>query len=80
MKQADHIVRLLGGDRRASEILAVPRNTVRSWQGTGFIPAQRHDDVIEAAARVGIRITPNDFFPGRAIPPARNRRVSAAAG
>jgi hypothetical protein len=63
MTQAEHIIHLLGGVRRASEIVGAPLTTVAAWRDSGFIPARRQAGVIEAAGRVGIRVTPEDFFP-----------------
>lgn len=82
MKQADRIIELLGGARQASEILAAPVNTVRSWQTSGFIPAHRQDDVIECADKAGIKITPWDFFPGRrpAAPVRQERSRRSSRG
>lgn len=63
MTQAEHIISLLGGIRRAAEIVGAPPTTVQSWRDSGYVPAKRQQKVREAAQGVGITIKPEDFFP-----------------
>lgn len=46
--------------------LGRPVSTVHSWKGRGSIPDENKPDVLKAAQRLGLDITPGDFFP---LPP-----------
>ena len=35
---------------------------VQGWNDRGFIPARRQQEVLDAARRLGIDLTPADFF------------------
>lgn len=37
-------------------------STVQGWKATGFIPARRQSHVLETAQRLGLNVTPSDFF------------------
>ena len=63
MTYVDHIVRAFGGVRRMAAELGRPVSTVHSWKGRGSIPDENKPDVLKAAQRLGLDITPGDFFP-----------------
>lgn len=69
MSQAESIINLLGGVRKASEIVGAPLTTVQSWRDGGYIPARRQAGLMAAARKAGIEIKPDDFF--LTVPPLK---------
>lgn len=65
------IVDRFGGTRAMARAGGWPASTVQSWKRTGRIPALRQPEVLRAARREGIKLTPADFFPvvGEGSPP-----------
>ena len=62
MTPAEHVISKLGGTRKAAAIIGVPPSTVQSWKESGFVPARRQRDVLDAAARVQIKLRAEDFI------------------
>ena len=56
------IVRLFGGTRAMARAGGWPSSTVQSWKTSGRIPARRQAAVLAAAARLGLALSPADFF------------------
>jgi len=62
MKHANRIIQKLGGTRPAARALCRPYSTVQSWVKAGFIPAKHQQLVLDTAQKMGIGLTPADFF------------------
>jgi hypothetical protein len=77
MTQTQRIIAKFGGLAQLSRAIdpAMPLSVVQGWKDRGFVPARRQQDVLDAARRLGIDLTPNDFFaptpPAEAADPAR---------
>ena len=62
--QARRIIEKFGGITalaRALDKQTLP-SVVQGWNDRGFIPARRQQEVLDAARRLGIDLTPADFF------------------
>ncbi len=62
MTQARSIIALFGGTRPMAATMGLPPSTVQGWKRGGYIPAQRQEQVLAAARRLGLHLTPADFF------------------
>lgn len=61
--QAQRIVAKFGGLTRLARALNHKHpTTVQGWLERGFVPAQRQQEVLDAAASAGIDLAPADFF------------------
>jgi ADP-dependent NAD(P)H-hydrate dehydratase / NAD(P)H-hydrate epimerase len=56
------IIARFGGVRALARLLDLPSTTVQGWFERGVIPARRQTDLLTAAARAEIGLTPQDFF------------------
>jgi len=62
MNIAKQIIIKFGGPRKLAALLNSPPTTIYSWADRGFVPARRQLEVLRAAARAGVDLTPADFF------------------
>lgn len=62
MSYSRKIIQKFGGINPMARILDIPPSTVQGWKERGVIPARRQVEVIEAARREGIAVSPADFF------------------
>ena len=63
MKPSERIVDLFGGIHAMARSLGHKYpSTVQGWRERGYIPARRMDEVLRAAVRMGIDLTPADFL------------------
>lgn len=62
MSIAQTIIDKFGGVRPCAAALGKAPTTVQSWKDSGHIPAKHQASVLEAAKRVGIDLSPADFF------------------
>ena len=62
MTYAQKIIQKFGGVRPMAHALKAPPSTIQSWGETGYIPARRHREVIDAGVIAGVPIGPADFF------------------
>lgn len=63
--QASRIIRILGGTRAAARLLGEAPSTVQGWKSSGWIPADRHDRILDVAKAEGLPIAPATFFAER---------------
>jgi hypothetical protein len=77
MAYPDRIIEKFGGTRPMAGILGIPASTVNSWKDSGVIPAKRHRDVLDAAHKNGIPLSPLDFFETYAEPAERPAAFTA---
>lgn len=64
------------GIRPMAAKLGVPPSTVKSWHANRHIPAWRHAAILEAAARLGIDLAPEDLELGSAGPNASDQAAA----
>ena len=63
MTQAERIIERFGGLSALARAMGHKHvTTVQGWKERGYIPARQQDDVLEAAQREKIDLTPADFF------------------
>ena len=63
MTQAEHIIDKFGSMAALAAALGHRHpTTVQGWKQRGFIPARRHQEVLDAAKQHGIELAPDDFF------------------
>jgi hypothetical protein len=67
MNVAETIVEKFGGTRKMAAELGLPPSTIQSWKASGLIPAARQVDVLQHANRLGLGLTPADFFPSSIV-------------
>jgi hypothetical protein len=61
--KAAYIIELFGGVSALARALGHKwPTTVQGWKNRGIIPAHAQQDVLDAAKREGINLTPADFF------------------
>ena len=65
MSYVDHIVSEFGGVRPMAKKTAKPTSTVSSWLKRGSIPDAQKPEILEAARREGLTLSPEHFFPAR---------------
>lgn len=65
MTQADQIIAKFRTQERLALSLGCSQSVVAGWKKRGFIPARRQPQVLEAAKREGIDLSPSDFFVAR---------------
>jgi uroporphyrinogen-III synthase len=70
---AQAVIAAFGGIRPMAHKLGVAVSTVQGWKERGIIPANRRDQVLEAAAVAGIEVDEAAF--ASAARPARSRRA-----
>jgi P63C domain/Putative antitoxin of bacterial toxin-antitoxin system, YdaS/YdaT len=74
MNAAQRIISRFGGQTALAEALHTKQSTVQYWAKTGIIPAKWHRQIVEAAVRRGINLSPAEFLPIIAVdmpgPPA----------
>ncbi len=63
MSYVSKITSAFGGVRPLARALGKPPSTVMGWYGRGTIPDEHKPEVLDAAERLGIPLTPADFFP-----------------
>lgn len=63
MTQAERIIRRFGGLTALSRALGHKHpTTVQGWKERGFIPQQRHGEVMTAALANDVALAPEDFL------------------
>ena len=68
----EQVIDRFGGIRPMAAKLDMPVTTVQGWKKRGVIPAIRHGDILAAASREGIKLTPAELAQTDAvITPAR---------
>lgn len=74
--ETDQLIECFGGIRPMAAKLGIPVTTVQGWKKRGHIPENRHEEILAAAARLGltVRLTPGagpdeDAAPGAPTPP-----------
>lgn len=70
MEPAKNIVEKFGGTKALADALGIQTSAVLKWtypkerSGTnGLIPTQKQIEIIAAAKRLGVKLSPKDFFP-----------------
>lgn len=64
MNTAAIVIEKFGGVRALAKTLGHKHpTTVQGWRESGFIPAQRQREVLDAAERLGIALTAEDLIP-----------------
>lgn len=63
MSVAKRIILRFGGQTALAEALHTKQSTVQYWAKTGHIPAKWHKQIVEAAVRRGINVSPGEFSP-----------------
>src|SRR5919206_2465326 len=58
----EHIIRKFGSQQRVAELLGIWQTAVSGWVRRGAIPARRQEELLAAAKREGIDLSPADFF------------------
>lgn len=61
-KSVERVIGKFGTQERLAELLRCDQTTVSKWKTTGFIPARRQRQILDAARELGIDLEPNDFF------------------
>ena len=78
MKRSDAIIDRFGGLSALARALGHKHvTTVQGWKLRGVIPAQRQQEVLDAALRLGIELAPVDFFESADL--AREQREERSA-
>ena len=63
MNQAERIIERFGGLSALARALDHKHvTTVQGWKERGYVPARQQADVLKAAEREDIALTPADFF------------------
>ncbi|MFX4223571.1 MAG: carph-isopro domain-containing protein [Thalassobaculum sp.] len=62
MNVAKAIVDKFGGTRKMAEHTGLPPSTIQSWKSSGLIPAHKQSEVLRLAVKLGIDVSPADFF------------------
>jgi crotonyl-CoA carboxylase/reductase len=85
----EQIIRRFGSQQRVAELLGIWQTAVSGWVRRGAIPARRQEELLAAARREGIQLSPADFFgvtdglangtTGMAVPSPLPRPSPAAA-
>ena len=60
--QADRILAVFGGIRPTAAKTGAPVSTVQGWKEAGRIACAWQDRVLRASAKLGLGLTPADFF------------------
>lgn len=60
--QADRIIAKFGTQTKLAEALGCRQSVISGWKLRGFIPASRHNEVVEAGRKCGIEISGADFL------------------
>ena len=64
MNAATRVIGKFGGVRALARTLGHKHpTTVQGWRDSGYIPAQRQREVLDAAARLGIALQAEDLIP-----------------
>lgn len=64
---ANRMVAKFGGKSALAAAISEPESTVRGWIERSTIPVKYHRPIVDAADRLGITLTEEDWF-GRALP------------
>lgn len=67
MNIAENIILKLGGDEIVSKMVGRHRTSVLRWRQKGFIPSIFQSVLIVEGRKIGINITPDDFFKNKLI-------------
>ena len=62
MNTAQKVIQKFGGVSPLAKALNKPRSSVRNWWDRGIIPAREQNNVLCAAQKEGVDLTPDDFF------------------
>lgn len=65
MTYAQTIIEKLGGVRATAAALGRAPSTVQGWKNRGSIPDPEKPEVFDAALRMGVSITKEDFWPAK---------------
>ena len=78
MTACHHIIDSFGGLTALSRALGHKHvTTVQGWKQRGIIPAHRQQEVLNAARRLGIDMSPADFFEAAEAESERNEERAA---
>lgn len=75
MNQAARVITKFGTQERLADALGCRQSVIAGWKRRGFIPAPQQSRVLDAARRLKIALTPDDFFD----PPSARESSRAAA-
>lgn len=67
MSYVDPIFEQLGGVSKIARALGYAPSTVRSWSVRGSIPDPQKIELYKLAARIGVHLLPEDFFPDQTL-------------
>lgn len=56
------IIEKFGGPTKLGAEIERDQSTISHWKRKGIIPAREQPRILDAARRMGIDLTPNDFF------------------
>lgn len=79
MTPAEHVIRKLGGIRKAAALIGVPPSTVQSWKESGFVPARRQGQVLDAAGAANIPLKAEEFISAPATADSATQPAQASA-
>lgn len=60
--QADRVLSKFPTIRALSREMGVGETTISMWRAREWIPSPYHQQILDAALRLGVELTPNDFF------------------
>jgi hypothetical protein len=60
--QADRIISRFGGQSALAKAIGTSQGTIWGWKVRGFVPVRAQQRVMDAAARLGLDLSPDDFF------------------
>lgn len=66
MNVVERIIEKFGSQEAVAKAVGVTQPTVSYWKETGFIPARRQEQLLQAARDKQIDLTEADFFQGAA--------------
>lgn len=58
----ERIIKKFGTQERLAEAVQVNQSVVAGWKRRGVVPARQQSEVLKAGQKLGIDITPADFF------------------
>lgn len=62
MNQAERIISKFPSQNAMAEAMSVTPSAVTNWKVRGLIPARQQQAVLEAAAKLKVKLSPKDFF------------------
>ena len=61
-QHVEQVIRKFGSQQRVAELLGIWQTAVSGWVRRGAIPARRQEELLTAAKRAGVDLSPADFF------------------